>query len=93
MRRRAFNSGTAQAVAVQALTFLSEDPEQLEGFLAATGLRPDTLRAAAGQPEFWAGLLDHLACDDALLIRFAQDAGLSPEDVMAARQVLSPVAD
>jgi hypothetical protein len=38
-------------------------------------------------------VLDHLAADEALLIQFAEVARLAPEEVMAARQVLSPVME
>lgn len=93
MRRKPLDSTAAEAIAIQALTFLGADPERLERFLAATGLRPDTLRVATAAPEFWAGLLDHMVSDDELLIQFAQDARIAPEEVMAARQILSPVME
>lgn len=93
MRRKPLDSSTAQTVAIQALSFLSADPERLERFLAVTGLPPDALRAAAESPEFWAGVLDHLAADEALLIQFAETARIAPDEVMAARHVLSPVME
>ena len=93
MRRKPLDSNAAQAVAIQALTFLGAAPERLERFLDAAGLRPDMLRAAAKAPEFWAGVLDHLAADETLLIGFAEEARLSPDEVMAARHVLSPVME
>ena len=93
MRRKPLDSSAAEAIAIQALTFLAADPERLERFLVASGLRPETLRAATAAPDFWAGLLDYMVSDDELLIQLAKDARIAPEEVMAARQVLSPVME
>ena len=51
----------AETVAIQALSFLAQEPEQLERFLSLTGLTPDSLRDAAREPNFLLGVLDHLA--------------------------------
>ncbi len=80
------------AVAVQALTYLAGDPARLSGFLAATGLEPASIRAAAVEPQFLAGVLDYLAQDEALLLAFAADAGLLPGEVEQARRTLSGTA-
>ena len=37
----------AEMLAVQALTFIAEDPERMGRFLAATGLEPGQIRAAS----------------------------------------------
>ena len=49
----------AEMLAVQALTFIAEDQERMSGFLAATGLEPGQIRAAAQQEGFFAGVLEH----------------------------------
>jgi hypothetical protein len=79
----------AETLAIQALNFLAADPEQLARFLALSGLDPGSIRAAAAQPEFLAGVLAHLAQDEALLVGFAADAGVKPGAVERARAVLS----
>src|ERR1700674_58275 len=79
----------AETLAVQALSFLAADPEQLSRFLALSGIGPDSIRAAAAQPEFLAGVLAHLAQDDALLVAFAAEAGVKPGAVERARAVLA----
>jgi hypothetical protein len=79
----------AESVAIQALNFLAADPEQLARFLALSGLDPSSIRAAAAQPEFLAGVLAHLAQDEALLVGFAADAGVKPGAVERARAVLA----
>jgi hypothetical protein len=79
----------AETVAIQALSFLAGEPERLGRFLALTGIAPESLRVAAGEPNFLLGVLDYLAGDDALLQEFAQASELSPEDAVKARDVLA----
>jgi Protein of unknown function (DUF3572) len=76
-------------VAIAALTFIAEEPERLGRFLALSGLGPDSLRAAAGQPDFLAGVLDHLLGDEALLLAFAQHAEIKPDQVTRAHRALT----
>jgi hypothetical protein len=79
----------AESVAVQALTFLTQEPERLGSFLALSGLGPDSIRAAASQPDFLAGVLDHIAGDERLLLDFAAGTGLSPQDIEKAQAMLA----
>ena len=62
----------AEQLAIAALGFIAGEPERLERFLALTGIAPESIRAAAREPEFLLGVLDHVAGDDALLLAFAQ---------------------
>ena len=89
-RPAAMDRARAEAMAVEALGFLGGSPERLIRFLDVSGLRPDTLRAAAAEPGFFAGLMDYLVSDEELLLAFAGEIGASPESVMQARHVLSP---
>jgi hypothetical protein len=59
-------------------------------FFALTGTGPETIRAAAGAPDFLAAVLDHVAADEALLIGVAHAAGVGPETIMAAHRLLAP---
>ena len=79
----------AESVAIQALNFLATEPARLGRFLALSGLGPESIRSAAAQPGFLAGVLEHLAGDEALLVAFAAEAGLEPGDVDKARAVLA----
>ena len=79
----------AESIAIQAIAHLATDEDRLNRFLALTGLDPDGLRAAAGQPGFLASILDHLAGYEPDLLAFATEAGIPPERVAAARLVLS----
>ena len=54
-----------------------------------SGIGPDSLRAAAREPNFLLGVLDHVAGDEALLIAFAGHSGIDPSEVASARDVLA----
>ena len=78
----------AEVLAVQALTFIAEDQERMSGFLAATGLEPGQIRAAAQQEGFFAGVLEHMLGDESLLVAFADSAGIDPAEIARARAAL-----
>ena len=82
---------TAEALAIAALGYLATEPEHLGGFLAATGVGPDQLRKAAGDPEFLCGVLDYFSGDEALLIAFAKDQDIDPAEIERARAALGGV--
>jgi len=79
----------AESVAIEALGFIAGEPERLGRFLALTGIGPESLRAAAHESDFLAGVLDHVASDEALLLAFAEDARINPETVARARAALT----
>ena len=79
----------AELLAIQALAFLAADQGRLDRFLMASGIAPQQLRRAAAEPEFLAGVLDHLGADEALLLAFAEHAGIDPSDVARARRALA----
>ena len=83
-KRRENSAAAAETLAIQVLAFLGEDPERLGRFLAVTGIDPAGLRAAAVEPQFLAGLLEYVAGDEALLLNFANHAGLDPAEVARA---------
>jgi Protein of unknown function (DUF3572) len=78
----------AEQLAIQALGYLAGEPEQLGRFLALTGLGPETIRTAAHDPRFLAGVLDYIAGHEALLTAFAAHAEVKPARVMEARAAL-----
>jgi Protein of unknown function (DUF3572) len=79
----------AEIVAIQALSFVAGDPERLGVFLAETGIGPETLRSAAADPHFLAGVLDFVLRDDATVKAFAAASELDPTTIAAAREVLA----
>lgn len=79
----------AEALAIQALSYLGQDGERLGRFLAVTGIGPTEIRSAAAEPGFLAGVLEYLGSDERLLKEFAADSGHEPAQVDAARLVLA----
>jgi len=81
----------AESLAIQVLTFLADDPERLGRFLAESGIGPGEIRAAAREPGFLRGLIDHLAANERLLTAFAAEAGVDPADIGRAQAALGGV--
>ncbi len=82
------NRHEAQSIAILALSFLTRDPDRLERFMGWTGLAVDDLAQAVANPDMLGGVLDYLLTDEALLVEFAEDANLAPEEPARARQAL-----
>jgi hypothetical protein len=85
---RAAAQEAAEALAIQALSFIAQDAERLGRFLAVTGIGPAEIRTASSEPGFLAGVLDYLASDEPLLLDFAAMAEVEPATVDKARLVL-----
>jgi hypothetical protein len=78
----------AEGLAIAALGFIAAEPDRLGRFLALTGIGPESIRNAAREPRFLAGVLDHVAADEDLLLAFAAEREVDPEHVMLARDLL-----
>ena len=78
----------AVAIAAQALAFVAAEDDRLGRFLALTGLTPDALKAGLAEPALLGAVLDHVLSDEALLLAFAEAAGLPPEIPALARRRL-----
>jgi hypothetical protein len=79
----------AEGLAIQALEYLAGEPEQLGRFLSLSGLDPRTIRTAARDPRFLSGLLEYVVAEEVLLVAIARHAGVTPEQLVLARSVLS----
>jgi hypothetical protein len=78
----------AEMLAIQALSFIAEEPERLAAFLNATGLTVERLRESARAPGFLGGVLEHMLADESLLLAFATAADIDPADIARARGAL-----
>lgn len=88
--KRPVGSGKdAETIGIEALSFLAGNAELLTRFLDLTGLSIDQLRAAAGKPAFFVGLLDFLMNHEPSLMEFASAAGLDPLEIGLARERLA----
>ncbi len=79
----------AQGIATEALLQLSKEPEQIGRFLAVSGIGPEMIREAAGEPGFLAGVLEFYMMDETLLLAFCENAGIRPTMIAAARYALA----
>jgi len=78
----------AETIAINALQFLAERPEEFGRFLTLSGIDPAGLRKLAEDTQFLGGILDFLLADEALLLVFAAEAGLAPQAIADARRSL-----
>lgn len=88
-RRQKMTRDAAERLALAVLGTLVGDPERLGSFLAATGIGPETLRAAAATPAFLVAVLDHLMADERAFVVWCGDARVAPETIAAARDLLA----
>ncbi|WP_316861658.1 DUF3572 domain-containing protein [uncultured Cohaesibacter sp.] len=91
-KQTGLNIEAAEDVAIKALGFLSQDGELLERFFALTGLDPSEIRTIATEPSFLAAVLDFMLSDDSIILTFAANNAMAPEDVMAAKVKLDPMS-
>ena len=80
----------AESLALEALGHIAGDADLLGRFLADTGIGPGTLRRAAGEPGFLAAVTGHLMANEPVMLAFAANQAISPQDVARAHAALSP---
>lgn len=88
MDKNAAQREQAEALAIQALGFIASDPELLPRFLAITGIEAASIRRAATEPGFLAGVLQFIAAHEPTLLGFADAAGIKPTEVSEALRAL-----
>lgn len=88
-RKRPVDIDAATTLALNGLTFLAEDENRLQRFLAETGTDLAGLRAGASHPSFLASVLDYLLRDEPLLLVFTASRGLEPDAVYPAQVLLT----
>lgn len=79
---------SAETTALQALGWLLSQPDDLAGFLNASGAAPGDLAALARDPQFLAALVDFLLETDDRVLACTRDLGLPPTALGEARQGL-----
>lgn len=89
MARAGYSSEQAEATAISALGFIAGDAELLPRFLAITGIEAASIREAAREPGFLAGVLDFLLAHEPSLMRFASETATDPASVAEARRALA----
>lgn len=76
------------ALALRALAATLADQRLAERFLSLSGIDPPELRQRAGDPEVLAALLRFLEAHEPDLIAIAEELGVKPEALVAARREL-----
>ncbi|MHC5232106.1 DUF3572 domain-containing protein [Brucella sp. LJL56] len=74
----------AEAIAIEALGWLAQDKDLLPRFLALTGIEATSIRQAALEPGFLAGVLQFFLAHEPTLIRYCEDAGRDPGTIEKA---------
>lgn len=82
------NKEEAEALAIDAFTFIAQDPELLPRFLSLSGICATDIRQASTAPGFWAGVLNFLLAHEPTLLQFSQMSGYAPELVAKAFSLL-----
>lgn len=78
----------ASRIALDALLWLAERPEEMAGLLGWSGAAPGDLRARTVEPDFLGFVLDYLLLEEARARAFAEGARLGPEALLRARAAL-----
>ncbi|AUX68347.1 hypothetical protein CHX26_01355 [Porphyrobacter sp. HT-58-2] len=75
-------------MALAALGWVLECEDRAARYLELTGLDPDSLRAGLGDSAILASALEFLANHEPDLIRAAEALAVTPEELVAAKDIL-----
>ncbi|KQR83700.1 hypothetical protein ASG07_08430 [Sphingomonas sp. Leaf343] len=88
MALRDTNPDDHQTTALQALVWTLAEPSRAARLLDTTGLEPTELKARAGEPAVLAATLMFLEAHEPDLIACADELGVAPARLVAARERL-----
>lgn len=91
--RTIMNQEDAQNLAIMALGWLAQDKDLLPRFLALTGIEASSIRQAAREPGFLAGVLQFFLGHEPTLMRFCEETGSDPAQMERAASLLPGGAD
>ncbi|MFP6734957.1 MAG: DUF3572 domain-containing protein [Rhodospirillales bacterium] len=83
------NAANFETLAIQAVAYLLNEDKTRQGFLNATGLEEETIRAGLENPGFLAGVLEYLLSREDLLLDFCEQNEISADLPARALQTLS----
>ncbi|KAB0570651.1 DUF3572 domain-containing protein [Brucella pituitosa] len=78
----------AENLAVEALVWLAQDKDLMPRFLALTGIEVSSIRSAAQEPGFLAGVLQFYLGHEPTLLRFCEETGRDPATIEKAASLL-----
>lgn len=82
------NQTDAENLAVAGLAWLAQDKDLLPRFLALTGIEVSSIRSAASEPGFLAGVLQFYLGHEPTLLRFCEETGNDPATIEQAAALL-----
>lgn len=82
------NETNSCLLAIRALGWTLGEPSRASRLLSLTGLTPDALRAGLDQPAMQAAILAFLEAHEPDLTACAEELGVDPAELVAARQEL-----
>ena len=82
------NAVDAETLALKALAYLAHSPDDLERFVALSGVTLTDLKDRAEDPENLAAVLDFILATDELVTGFCETVEIDPRDLHAARRAL-----
>ena len=82
------STNDAAALALRALAATFSDERRARRFLELTGIGTDELRRRAAEPALLAGILRFLEAHEPDLLSVAEQVGVPPEVLVAARRAL-----
>lgn len=74
----------AEALAIEALAYLAQDPDLLPRFLNLTGIEASSIREAAQEPAFLTGVLQFFLAHEPTLMQFCAVTNRAPQAVADA---------
>jgi hypothetical protein len=86
--RHVFSKSDAEALAIQAMAFLTENPDSLSLFVGLTGVSGAEVRSRLTEPAFLVGVLEFLMGDEQLVLGFAEALKIDPTLVGRAHHLL-----
>lgn len=89
MARNQPDPEAAEAIAIEALGFIAADEKLLPRFLSITGIEAHSIREAAREPGFLAGVLDFVLAHEPTLMELCEASGRDPASMGAARHKLA----
>ncbi|MFC0244249.1 DUF3572 domain-containing protein [Falsochrobactrum ovis] len=82
--KNTMSQAEAENLAISALAWLAQDKDLLPRFLALTGIEAASIRSAAQEPGFLAGVLQFFLGHEPTLLRFCEESGTEPASVERA---------
>jgi hypothetical protein len=88
MTATSFSAERASVIALNFIAFLASGEERMERFSALTGMFLDDLKNGARDPKFQGLVLEYALQDESLILEFASNENIAPENIQMARFAL-----